>query len=114
MKMPIKRLSEFLFTTLTILGFLSLSLNSCFSGGQLAKAAGAGESLFNSNCAGCHKSGGNIVNAKKPVIGSAKLANKKALKAFLEKPTGSMPPFAAIAGKDSDLSALYDYCKTLK
>jgi hypothetical protein len=54
------------------------------------------------------------MNPKKPVIGSAKLASKQIFKGYLLKPSGAMQPAPAIAGNDTDLTALYDYCKSLK
>jgi len=54
------------------------------------------------------------MNAKKPVIGSAKLANKQIFKAYLLKPTAPMQPAPTIANNDADLTALLDYCKSLK
>jgi hypothetical protein len=54
------------------------------------------------------------MNAKKPVIGSARLASKPAFKGYLLKPTAPMQPAPAIANNDADLTALYNYCKSLK
>lgn len=73
-----------------------------------------GERLYNNNCASCHAGGKNSIDAKKPVIGSKKLASKAVFKSFLEVKNGLMPPFKAIAAKDDALMALYDYAKTLK
>jgi mono/diheme cytochrome c family protein len=114
MKNTLQMSSALLWSTLAMLVVVSLFLGTNLSGNQMAKAASTGETLYNTNCAACHKAGGNIVNAKKPVIGSPMLAKKQTFKSYLLKPTGSMPPAPAIAGNDADLTALYDYCKTLK
>jgi len=108
------QMSSGLWSTLAMLVIVMLSLSANLSGNQIAKAASTGETLYSTNCAACHKAGGNIINAKKPVIGSPMLAKKQTFKSYLLKPTGSMPPAPAIASNDADLTALYDYCKTLK
>lgn len=79
-----------------------------------AIAAPSGEQLFKNNCASCHTDGGNIVDPKKPVKGSKKLASKATFKELLGKATGVMPAFPQIANDDPSLSALYSYCKSLK
>jgi cytochrome c6 len=79
-----------------------------------ALAASSGEKLFTANCAACHANGGNIVDPKKPLKGSQKLASKEVFKDLLKKPVGAMPAFANIADSDADLTALYNYCKSLK
>lgn len=79
-----------------------------------AIAAPNGEQLFKNNCASCHADGGNIVDPKKPVKGSKKLASKATFKELLSKATGIMPAFPQIAKDDPSLSALYSYCKSLK
>jgi mono/diheme cytochrome c family protein len=101
-------------STLAMLFVVMLFLGANLSGTQLAKAASPGETLYSTNCAACHDAGHNVINPKKPVIGSKMLAKKETFKSFLLKPTGTMPPAPAIANKDADLTALYDYCKTLK
>ena len=87
-----------------------------FTGGKSCLVFGEshGDKLFAATCVACHKDGHNILNPKKPIIGSAKLASKQAFKAYLLKPTGVMQPAPAIANNDADLSALYSYCKGLK
>ena len=79
-----------------------------------ALAQAAGEKIFTANCAACHAAGKNVMNPKKPIIGSEKLCSKKAFKNYLGKPTPPMPTFAKIAGSDGDLEDLYSYCKSLK
>lgn len=73
-----------------------------------------GADIFKNNCAACHANGGNIVDPKKPVKGSKKLATKAVFKDLLSKPAGAMPAFPKIVEDDPSLSALYDYCKSLK
>lgn len=79
-----------------------------------AIAAPSGEQLFKNNCASCHADGGNIVDPKKPLKGSKKLATKATFKDLLSKPAGVMPAFPQIVNDDPSLSALYSYCKSLK
>jgi mono/diheme cytochrome c family protein len=91
-----------------------LSGNAGESAGANSKTLPAGRKLYDATCAACHPAGGNIINPKKPVKGSAMLASKTALKSYLEKPTASMPPFPAIAGNKDKLENLYSYVKTMK
>jgi mono/diheme cytochrome c family protein len=100
--------------TFSILALLLFSLCTILSGNQTVNAASAGDKLFATNCAACHQGGKNIVNPKKPVIGSAHLASKDAFKTYLLKPSGTMAPYPAIANNPADLAALFDYCKGLK
>lgn len=81
---------------------------------QDAIAVPSGEQTFKANCASCHSGGGNIVDPKKPVKGSAKLASEDIFKSFLLKPGGTMPASPQIANDAATLGALYNYCKTLK
>ena len=92
-----------------VVGFL-LVINSTSSAG----AAPDGSKIYANNCAACHANGGNIVDPKKPVKGSKVLATKQSFKENLLKPKGSMTAFPQIANNDADLSALYEYCKSLK
>ena len=77
-------------------------------------AAPNGEQIFKENCASCHTGGGNLIDPKKPVKGSAKLASLGKFKDYLVKPSGSMPASPKIANDAATLDALYKYCKTLK
>ena len=77
-------------------------------------AAPNGEQIFKENCASCHTGGGNLIDPKKPVKGSAKLASLVKFKDYLLKPTGAMPAAPKIANDAATLDALYKYCKTLK
>lgn len=79
-----------------------------------AKAAPSGEKIFTANCAGCHMGGKNLIDPKKPVIGSKKLASKGTFKALLNSTIGGMPSFPKISGNDEALEALYVYVKGLK
>ena len=103
---------------LTVLIAYSIINLICFSGlsseSQIATAATTGDKLYTANCAACHQDGQNLMNPKKPVIGSTKLENKQSFKSFLLKPTGAMTPYPAIANNDADVTALYNYCKSLK
>jgi mono/diheme cytochrome c family protein len=79
-----------------------------------AGASPNGEQVFKENCASCHTGGGNLVEPKKPVKGSTKLASVDKFKEYLLKPSGAMQPAPKIANDAPTLDALYKYCKTLK
>ena len=79
-----------------------------------AGAAPSGDKMFAASCVACHPGGKNIIDPKKPIIGSKKLANKDSFKALLSKASGSMPSFANIAKDDPAVTALYSYVKSLK
>lgn len=90
---------------------IGLNLNDRTAAG----AASDGGKIFSENCAGCHANGGNQLDPKKPVKGSKELATKQGFKDLLNKPKGAMmTPFPQIAKNDADLTALYNYCKSLK
>lgn len=99
---------------LAALAALTASFALLFNAATVANAGPEGSKIFAENCASCHANGGNIVDPKKPVKGSKILASKQTLKDLLLKPKGAMTPFPKIANSDADLSALYDYCKSLK
>jgi mono/diheme cytochrome c family protein len=82
--------------------------------GSSVTAAPNGADIFKNNCAACHANGGNIVDPKKPLKGSKKLATKAVFKDLLSKSAGAMPAFPKIVEDDPSLSALYEYCKSLK
>lgn len=82
--------------------------------GPRAVAAPSGEQIFKENCASCHSAGGNIVDPKKPLKGSAQLSSAAKFKDYLLKPVGVMAAFPKIANDAATLDALYKYCKTLK
>lgn len=94
--------------------FIAVFLIGAISGHVAQADDKGGEKLFSNNCAACHAGGKNIIDPKKPVIGSKKLASKASFKSFIEVPNGTMPAFKAIADKDTDLTALYNYVKGLK
>ncbi len=114
MKNALHKADAFGLSSIAIISVLTLSFSTFLSDSQTVKAASKGETLFTANCATCHKDGGNIINPKKPLKGSAQLASKDSLKSYLLKPTGAMAPYPAIANNAADLAALYDYCKGLK
>jgi mono/diheme cytochrome c family protein len=85
-----------------------------------AEAAGeekgeAGEAIFESDCAGCHPGGENVIVASLPIKGSKRLAGLEAFRKFLRSPAmpdgkaGDMPPFAVEALGDDKVSALYSF-----
>ncbi|MBI4532952.1 MAG: c-type cytochrome [Candidatus Melainabacteria bacterium] len=98
---------------LTIGGIIATVLLEAISI-DVAAAAPSGDKIFTANCAACHMGGKNIIDPKKPVVGSKKLASKDLFKALLSKSTGGMPAFSKIAENDAALEALYAYVKSLK
>jgi mono/diheme cytochrome c family protein len=74
----------------------------------------AGAQLFQQHCAKCHTEGGNIVKPNRPVAESKQLASLVLFKAYLSAPPGHMPYYQNIVKDPKTLSALYNYCKTLK
>jgi mono/diheme cytochrome c family protein len=84
---------------------------------ERAEAAGGekGEAIFESNCSGCHPGGENAIVASLPIKGSKRLASPDAFRKFLRSPAmpdgkaGDMPPFAAEALSDDQVSALYSF-----
>ncbi|SRR5579875_2301396 len=93
---------------------MAAALPVLMPGGASAGPGETGEQIFMKKCAGCHMGGKNTINPKHPIIGSKMLASKQAFKTYISKPVAPMPAFPKIAGNDADLTALYDYCKTLK
>ena len=91
-----------------------MSAASTFDQHNSALAAPAGDKIFTINCSGCHAGGKNMIDPKKPIFGSQKLANIKVFKELLEKAQGAMPDFEKIAKNDEALKALYAYVKELK
>jgi mono/diheme cytochrome c family protein len=78
-------------------------------------AAPDGAALFAVNCQSCHPSGGNIIEAKLPIKGSARLAELKTFQAFIRAPTmpdgktGAMPAFSDDELESAQVQALYLY-----
>ncbi len=99
----------------SLFALVSASLLSMSAAGSLsALAAPSGDKIFAANCQACHAGGKNMIDPKKPIIGSKKLATKETFKAFLSRAQGTMPAFNKIADNDEALTALHTYVKTLK
>ncbi|MCC7528203.1 MAG: c-type cytochrome [Candidatus Melainabacteria bacterium] len=79
-----------------------------------ANAAPDGMKIFTANCAACHAGGKNIMDPKKPIIGSKSIASIESFKAFLSKQNGKMPAYPKIVANEEALKALHAYVKTLK
>jgi mono/diheme cytochrome c family protein len=79
-----------------------------------AQKKATGEQIFGQQCASCHTGGGNLVNAKRPLAGSPKLASEALFKDYLSNPTGHMPYYKNLQVDKAALKSLYEYCKTLK
>lgn len=98
--------------TIVVIGIFSMALMSLST--HKVNAAQKGEAIFSAYCAACHAHGKNIVDPKKPLIGSQQLKTKEIFKVYILKGNGSMPSFPQIANDDQTLQALYNYCKTMK
>ena len=100
---------------ITIFTVIGISFSFLLSiGSQSVVGAPSGEATFKANCAQCHTGGANIINPKKPLKGSDKLASKEAFKAYISKANGAMPAFLQIANDAPTMEALLTYCKTFK
>ena len=73
-----------------------------------------GEHIFQQQCAGCHRGGGNLVNPKVPLAGSSKLSTEALFHDYLRNPTGHMPYYKNLDVDQAALKSLFEYCKTLK
>lgn len=73
-----------------------------------------GAQVFQQYCAKCHAGGGNVVKPSSPVAESKQLASLVLFKSYLSAPPGHMPYYQNIVKDPKVLSALYNYCKTLK
>lgn len=73
-----------------------------------------GARVFQQHCAKCHAEGGNIVKPSRLVAESKHLASLVLFKSYLSSPPGHMPYYQNIVKDPKILSALYNYCKTLK
>lgn len=75
----------------------------------------AGETVFTSNCSGCHINGGNIIRPDLPLHSSKKLQNFDSFIAFIRDPKlpdgskGPMPDFSAAKLTEQQARDLYDY-----
>lgn len=73
-----------------------------------------GKQIFQQYCASCHLDGGNTVKPGKPVSQSTQLSAFVKFKDYLSAPPGHMPFYQELMHDDAALTALYNYCKTLK
>jgi mono/diheme cytochrome c family protein len=83
-----------------------------------AEESRVGAGIFNAKCAGCHRYGGNSINADLPIRGSAKLSNLDAFLAFVRHPRmpdgsrGAMPAFSPEFLSNLQAKELYQYLRT--
>ncbi len=77
----------------------------------------AGQRIFESNCAGCHPRGGNIIVPQLPLRSAPQLKEFGTFLAFLRNPkmpdrtTGMMPEFPASKLSDQEVRQLYLYLR---
>lgn len=71
--------------------------------------ARAGEALFSSSCSACHADGGNLIDPKKPLRGSAKTKDFATFLAWIREPVTPMPPFLPEQISDDQARELYRY-----
>jgi cytochrome c6 len=74
--------------------------------------AKAGEAVFAANCSACHADGGNLIDPKKPLRGSAKLKDFETFLGWIRVPVAPMPPFPAEQVSDAQATDLYRYVTT--
>jgi mono/diheme cytochrome c family protein len=72
-----------------------------------------GEQIFIRSCNTCHLSGEKGPQAPTLINMDKDFPNDEALKAFLRKGKGTMPPFPASAVNDTELDHLVDYLRQL-
>lgn len=79
------------------------------------KQVTVGEKLYAAHCAGCHPKGGNTLDRKKPVIGSAHLKDLNAFTKFNRQPLrpdgskGLMPAYPEDKISDEELARIYQF-----
>jgi mono/diheme cytochrome c family protein len=84
-----------------------------------APAAPPGQRLFASNCAACHPSGGNAIDAALPLKKSKTIASAALLTAFVRSPRmpdgseGQMPAFPPDQLSDKQVGDLYSYIQSM-
>jgi mono/diheme cytochrome c family protein len=125
------RLRTVWMTVLYALAFVAVVGLGYFGGGlvygrgekaqtKLTAEAKAGKAVFETNCAGCHAGGGNVVDTSRPLKGSKKLADRESFVAFIRQPLlpdgseGSMPPFDADTVSDSEAADLFAYVTAMR
>jgi mono/diheme cytochrome c family protein len=86
-------------------------LSGCDDTAQTAtRGAMAGEALFSSHCAVCHRSGGaGKLDPASWHAGVGKMANKKVFRAYLRDTGNVMPSIPESVLSDSEVDVLYDY-----
>jgi mono/diheme cytochrome c family protein len=103
---------------ITVLGICAILIGSALSPSFAKKKKVdkkiSGASIYQSHCASCHGTGGNLVSDKHPIAGSSHLGTLAQFKQYLESPPGHMPRYDELMNDKESLQALYEYCKTLK
>lgn len=102
------------FSLLLVINITFAAYYYCSKGLKAEAASVSGESIFKSNCAGCHRAGQNLIKKDKPIIGSSDIKTKESLKSYLSVPHSPMPKFDVIANDAEKLEALQQYLLTLK
>jgi uncharacterized membrane protein len=69
----------------------------------------AGEHIYATNCSTCHPHGGNVINARRPIIHSSKLKTLDDFVAWIRHPKSPMPPYPASKISDEQAKELYGY-----
>lgn len=103
----------FMFVTAILLLVLSLVGSPTMARKRLPAKVN-GEHIFQNQCASCHVGGGNRVNPKAPLAGSAKLSTEALFQDYLRNPSGHMPYYKNLDVDKDALKSLFEYCKTLK
>ena len=76
---------------------------------QDSAQGGAGEAVFQRNCAGCHANGGNVIKPAKPLKGAPAMQKFDTFLAWIRNPAQPMPVFSTSKISDQQAKELYDY-----
>lgn len=75
----------------------------------------AGEKVFDANCRGCHRNGGNVLVPNLPLATAPELAKESEFLSFIRDPKmpdgskGMMPPFPSTKISEQEAKDLYEY-----
>lgn len=102
-----RRMRKLLIKSAIIMAFIFMIPG--IGAGQDRGKGKTGQEEFQTNCSVCHPNGGNVINPKKPMKGSEKLANFKTFLAWIRKPVQTMTSFPTSQISDKQARELYDY-----
>lgn len=100
------------FLTILVQGYFGENL--VLGGGSILKEFQAGAAIYNANCRSCHPNGQNVINPRRPVLGSPHLRNFSDFVNFnrghlVEGQKGMMPPIPESKISERQMQDLYLY-----